>query len=130
MSEQKSDDHFPKRDARYSTEQPIDPQLHRPLIQPNPFDPIGNIETEGKAFRNLANGRTPRWVLLTSWIFFGGGSFLVLGATFKMLANEFQQAIKADRLGSFGMLAIPSLMGIFFCSLMLTILVRATWRKR
>ena len=130
MSEHKSDYQFPNHHDRYTTEQPIDPQLHRPLIQPNPFDPIGNIETEGQAFRNLAKGRTPRWVLLTSWVFFGGGSFLALGASFKMLAYESQRAIATDRLGSFGLIAIPSLMGIFSCALMLTILVRATWPKR
>ena len=130
MSEQKSDYQFPNHHDRYSTEQPIDPQLHRPLIQPNPFDPIGNIETEGQAFRNLATGRTPRWALLTSWVFFGGGSFLALGATFKMLAYEFQRAIVTDRLGSFLGLMVPSLLGVFLCTLMLTILVRATWCKR
>jgi hypothetical protein len=130
MSEQKSDYQFPNHHDRYTTEQPIEPQLYRPLIQPNPFDPIGNIETEGQAFRTLASGRIPRWVLLTSWVVFGGVSFLTLGATFKMLADEFQRAIATDRLGSFGFLAIPSLMGIFLCLLMLTILVRATWRKR
>jgi len=53
-----------------------------------------------------------------------------LGATFKMLAYESQRAIATDRLGSFGLIAIPSLIGIFSCALMLTILVRATWRKR
>jgi hypothetical protein len=130
MSDPKTNYQFPNDRDRYTTEQPIEPQLYRPLIQPNPFDPIGNIETEGKAFRTLVSGRTPRWVLWTSWVFFGGISFLTLGATFKMLADEFQRAIATDRLGSFGLLMIPALMGIILCSLMLTILVRATWRKR
>ncbi len=130
MSKQKSDYQFPNHHDRYTTEQPIDPQLHRPLIQPNPFDPIGNIETEGQAFRNLAKGRTPRWVLLTSWVFFGGGSFLALGSTVKMLIYEFQRATTIDRLIPFGVFAIFCLLGIFLCVLMLTILVRATWHKR
>lgn len=130
MSEQKSDYQFPNHHDRYTTEQPIEPQLYRPLIQPNPFDPIGNIETEGQAFRTLASGRIPRWVLLTSWVVFGGVSFLTLGATFKLLADEFQRAIATDRLGSFGMLLIPCLMGIAICSLILMILVRATWSKK
>ena len=130
MSKQKSDYQFPNHHDRYTTEQPIDPQLHRPLIQPNPFDPIGNIETEGQAFRNLAKGRMPRWVLLTSWVFFGGGSFLALGATVKTLIYEFQQATTTARLISFGVFSIFCLLGIFLCVLILTILVRATWRKR
>jgi hypothetical protein len=67
---------------------------------------------------------------LTSWVVFGGVSFLTLGATFRMLADEFQRAIATDRLGSFAMLLIPCLMGIAICSLILMILVRATWSKK
>ena len=56
--------------------------------------------------------------------------FFGFGCVFKMLAYESQRAIATDRLGSFGLIAIPSLMGIVSCALMLTILVRATWHKR
>lgn len=130
MSEQKSDYQFPNHHDRYTTEQPIEPQLHRPMMRSNPFDPIGNIETEGQAFRTLASGRVPRWVLWTSWVVFGGVSFLTLGAVFRILVDGFQRAIATDRLGSFGMLLIPCLMGIAISSLILMILVRATGSKK
>ncbi len=130
MSEQKPNYQFPNHHDRYTTEQPIGPQPYTAPIQPNPYDPIGNIATEGKAFRTLASGRIPRWVLWTSWVVFGGVSFLALGATFKMLADEFQRAILTDRLESFGLLLIPCLMGILVCVLILMILVRATWSKK
>jgi hypothetical protein len=46
------------------TEQPIDPMINSQFKRPNPLDPMGNIEMEGRALRTLASGRVPLWIVM------------------------------------------------------------------
>lgn len=115
---------------RLSTEQPLDPMLNRSMQYPNPLDPIGHIETEGRAFQNLVRGHLPRWVLLTGWGSLGILCFGLLGIVVNILTSELQQAISTqnfDRL-IYGLLG--SLPGVVVSILLIMILWRATFGKR
>lgn len=40
-----------------------------PLEQlPSGFDPMGEVRLEGRAYRGLSRGKTPWWILVTSWV--------------------------------------------------------------
>ena len=45
---------------------------------PSGYDPMGEIYLRGTAFRGLAGGRIPWWVLISGWIFFGGSALLIV----------------------------------------------------
>ncbi|OUC12197.1 MAG: hypothetical protein B0A82_23760 [Alkalinema sp. CACIAM 70d] len=119
----------PTRDRLY-TEQPLDPQLHREMHLPNPLDPIGSIETEGRALRTLAKGRMPKWVLFTGWATIGLGSVISLGLIGQAVVSEIRQAISTNHLSDL----IPAILSIapalVIAILMLMILYRATFRSR
>jgi hypothetical protein len=112
------------------SEQPLDPMLNHPMKMPNPLDPMGNIETEGRAMRNLASGRIPMWVLMTGWATIGLGSFLLLDLALQSLAIAFQQGKGGDRLGEFLLAIVAFAPMLLIAGLIITILFRATWRKR
>jgi hypothetical protein len=57
---------------------------------PSGYDPMGEIYLRGRAYRGLAGGRIPWWVLISGWVVFGGLALLVLisaiaSASFEML---------------------------------------------
>lgn len=59
-------------------EVPADP---KPLYQgkiPSGYDPMGEIHLRGRAYRGLAGGRIPWWVLISGWIMFGSCFLMVL----------------------------------------------------
>lgn len=41
------------------------------------FDPIGDIQLRGKAFRGLAGGQIPWWILIAGRVIFGGFALLL-----------------------------------------------------
>jgi hypothetical protein len=45
---------------------------------PSGYEPMGEIYLRGRAFRGLAGGRIPWWVLISGWILFGGLALLTL----------------------------------------------------
>src|ERR687894_768970 len=45
---------------------------------PSGYEPMGEIYLRGRAFRGLAGGRIPWWVLISGWIVFGGLALLTL----------------------------------------------------
>lgn len=45
---------------------------------PSGYDPMGEIYLRGRAFRGLAEGRIPWWVIISGWIMFGGSAVLIL----------------------------------------------------
>jgi len=58
---------------------------------PSGYDPMGEIYLRGIAYRGLAGGRIPWWVLISGWVVFGGLALLVLiaaiaSASFEMLS--------------------------------------------
>jgi hypothetical protein len=107
MSERSAKYKFPGEIDRdhLRTEQPIDPMINRRIQMPNPLDPMGNIAMEGRAMQNLSSGRVPMWVLMSSWATIGLLSFLLL-------------------------VMRPSAPIVLLALLFITILFRATWRKR
>ncbi|MGD1871598.1 MAG: hypothetical protein ACFB02_00945 [Mastigocoleus sp.] len=60
----------------------VSPNLDYPYKSrvPNGYDPMGEIQLRGKAFRGLAGGRIPWWVLISGWIIFGGFALLILSS--------------------------------------------------
>jgi hypothetical protein len=112
------------------TEQPLDPMINRRMQMPNPLDPIGNIETEGRALRNLASGRIPMWVLLCGWATIGLIGFLTLGLTLQTLVSGGKDAIANNRLGDFFLLLLAIAPLFVIGGLIIIILYRATWRQR
>lgn len=110
------------RDLR--TEQPLDPQRYPEMQIPNPLDPMGRIASEGRAMRNLAGGRMPTWVLFCSWATIGLCSFLFLGLGLQFMGEAMRKQ-PSDML----LVLLQMLPLLIFPTLMLMVLVRATWRK-
>jgi hypothetical protein len=63
---------------RLIVEIPLESKMPYPDRLPSGFDPIQSIGLEGRAFRGLAGGRIPWWVLITGWVIFGGFALLTL----------------------------------------------------
>jgi len=78
---------------------------------PSGYDPMGEIYLRGRAYRGLAGGRIPWWVLISGWIIFGGVALLILISAIASLSFEM----------------LPAL--IFVC-IPLIILLRGTLAKR
>lgn len=45
---------------------------------PTGYDPMGHVYLQGRAYRRLAAGTMPWWVLITGWVVFGGSTFVLL----------------------------------------------------
>jgi hypothetical protein len=112
---------------RLHTEQPIDPMINSQFKRPNPLDPMGNIEMEGRALRTLASGRVPLWMVMVGWGTIGLGSFLLLGVAIRELVTAFREGDRGGELLATAMAFAPM---ILVTLLMITILFRATWRQR
>jgi hypothetical protein len=57
---------------------------------PSGYEPMGEIYLRGRAFRGLAGGRIPWWVLISGWIFFGGLALLiVISAILPLISASF-----------------------------------------
>jgi hypothetical protein len=63
---------------RLIVEIPLESKMPYPDRLPSGFDPMQSIGLEGGAFRGLARGRIPWWVLITGWMIFGGFGLLTL----------------------------------------------------
>jgi hypothetical protein len=63
---------------RIVIEVPADPKTPYQERIPSGYDPMGEIYLRGRAFRGLAGGRIPWWVIISGWIIFGGLALLVL----------------------------------------------------
>jgi hypothetical protein len=75
------DPYLPHRKSdkdRLIVEIPLESKMPYPDRLPSGFDPIQSIGLEGRAFRGLAGGRIPWWILITGWIIFGGCALLTL----------------------------------------------------
>jgi hypothetical protein len=61
-----------KKSEKLSYDTPIEQQPVVPLDRiPSGYDPMGQIQLEGRAFSSLKGGKIPWWVLISSWIFIG-----------------------------------------------------------
>jgi hypothetical protein len=63
---------------RLIVEIPLESKIPYPDRLPSGFDPMQSIDLEGRAYRGLAGGRIPWWILITGWIIFGGFALLTL----------------------------------------------------
>ncbi len=63
------------------------PPPHQEKI-PSGFDPMGEIYLRGRAFRGLAGGGPPWWVLITGWLLFGSAALMILTLAITTLAFE------------------------------------------
>lgn len=77
---------------------------------PSGYDPMQSISLEGRAYRGLAGGRIPWWILISGWVLFGGFALLTVSLT---IASGF-----------FGALPI-----LFFNGILIAILWRGTTAK-
>jgi hypothetical protein len=112
------------------TEQQLDPMINRKMIMPNPLDPMGNIETEGRGLQNLAQGRMPTWVIMMSWATFGLGNFLFCGFLLQTLIPEATIALAQQNYDRFWLTLLSVLPQLLFSGLIWIVLCRATWRRR
>lgn len=62
-------DENPDKD-KLSIEIPAEQPLHPERIASG-FDPMGEIHLRGQAYRGLAGGQTPWWILIAGWGIFG-----------------------------------------------------------
>lgn len=53
-----------------SIEIPAEPPLHSEVV-PSGLDPMSRIEMRGQAYRGLAGGQPPWWILISGWFVFG-----------------------------------------------------------
>ena len=63
---------------RIIVEVPINPKSPYEERVPSGYAPMSEIYLRGRAFRGLAGGRIPWWVLISGWIFFGSLALLIL----------------------------------------------------
>ncbi|MDZ4871567.1 MAG: hypothetical protein CLLPBCKN_000955 [Chroococcidiopsis cubana SAG 39.79] len=63
---------------------------------PSGYDPMGEIYLRGRAFRGLAGGKIPWWVLISGWIIFGGLAVLILLLAFTSAAVELLLVLLID----------------------------------
>ncbi len=54
---------------------------------PSGFDPMGEIQLRGRAYRSLAGGQVPWWVLISGWVIFGGFVWIMVRLT--VLSSSF-----------------------------------------
>lgn len=74
-------------------EVPADPKPPYQERIPSGYDPMGEIYLRGRAFRSLAGGRIPWWVLISGWIIFGGLALLILIPAITSAAFELLPAL-------------------------------------
>jgi hypothetical protein len=116
--------------SKLHTEQQLDPMINREMLLPNPLDPIGHIETEGQAFRNLSSGRMPLWVLMLGWATIGVMAFGLIGLFLHALTDSLQTAIATQKYDPLWLAIVSLLPGLLIPGLLLMVLFRATWRSR
>uniref|UniRef100_A0A832M6T2 Uncharacterized protein n=1 Tax=Oscillatoriales cyanobacterium SpSt-402 TaxID=2282168 RepID=A0A832M6T2_9CYAN len=56
---------------KLSVEIPAEQHPVSPQKVPSGFDPMGEIQLRGQAYRGLAGGRAPWWILISGWFVFG-----------------------------------------------------------
>ncbi len=59
-------------------EQPVSPERI-----PAGYEPMSEIQLRGQAYRSLAGGRTPWWILISGWVIFGFIAAVLLHAALK-----------------------------------------------
>jgi hypothetical protein len=67
-----------KLSVEIPAEQPINPERI-----PTGYDPMGEIQLRGQAYRGLAGGRIPWWILISGWVIFGFIAAVLLHAALK-----------------------------------------------
>lgn len=55
-------------DKELFIEVPVEPRYLYPRKISFGIEPMENIDLEGQVYRSIARGRTPWWVLITSWL--------------------------------------------------------------
>jgi hypothetical protein len=70
-------------------EVPIEPKFFYQEQIPSGYEPMSEIYLEGRAFRRLAEGTIPRWVIISGWIVFGGFALPILISVFASATFEF-----------------------------------------
>ena len=60
-----------RKSDKISYDVPIRQQPIAPDRIPSGYDPIGQIQLEGRAFSALAGGKIHWWILISGWIFIG-----------------------------------------------------------
>ncbi len=73
---------------RIIVEVPADPKSPYHERIPSGYDPMGEVYLHGRAFRGLAGGRIPWWVLISGWIILGGLALLILISAIASAAFE------------------------------------------
>jgi hypothetical protein len=116
--------------SQLHTEQQLDPMINRQMYRPNPLDPIGNIETEGRALRHLANGRMPLAIIILGWGTIGLIAFSMIGLFLQIMTASIQTAIATQQYDQVWLSIGALIVGTSIPTLLLTILFRATWRSR
>lgn len=67
-----------KLSIEISAEQPAHPDRI-----PSGYDPMGEIQLRGQAYRGLAGGQIPWWILISGWVIFGFIAAVLLHAAIK-----------------------------------------------
>jgi hypothetical protein len=97
--ESDNQDYFKRDDARHPLHSDRNPEPEKFVVEippekpptyqeklPSGFDPMGEIYLRGHAYRGLAGGTQPWWVIISGWFIFGGIAFMIIGAAISSLS--------------------------------------------
>jgi len=109
------DEEFKREQFVYEVPSEAEPPSQERI--PSAYEPMQKIQLDGRAYRGLARGRIPWWVLMTGWMIFGGLAFVFLIPAISLLFSGSWLALVG---------LIPALL---IASVFLTILWRGTNAK-
>ena len=99
---------------------------------PSGYDPMGEIYLRGRAYRSLARGRIPWWVIISSWLIFGSSALIIIVVTLPdiifYLSDVFSPSPKIDRLKQF-FIFLSFMPALGFSALPFFVLWRGTLAK-
>jgi|SRR5919202_4534122 hypothetical protein len=113
-------------------EVPAEPKPHYQEKIPSGYDPMGEIYLRGRAYRGLSGGSAPWWVIISSWLIFGGLALVVLVAVLpgilSALVDVFSAHSVIDGLQK-TFIFLMSLLPLGFSALLLIVVWRGTFAK-
>ncbi|NEP09434.1 MAG: hypothetical protein F6K14_04185 [Symploca sp. SIO2C1] len=105
----------------------IPPELPNPYpdILPSGFEPMEVIQLRGRTYRNLATGRIPWWIIITSWLFEGIPSVLFIILVLSGILLAFAGLFIID----FLLFVLSQGFAIFVPAIVICILLKGTMAK-
>ena len=108
---------------------PTEQKLSSPENIPCGYDPMGQIELEGRAYQNISEGNLRGWVVITNWIIFGSPGLYMFFWSLYELSSLANSVLKNGLTINNFMLFVILLFALFCSVLIFSILWRGTIKK-